>query len=70
MMADSFTCAMCGETFTKGRPDADAVAEMETWFGEVPVADRAVVCKDCFKKIHPADHPRQVAAARRQGANL
>jgi len=30
------------------------VAEMESYFGPVPVEERAVVCDDCWAAIHPA----------------
>ena len=61
-----FTCAMCGGTFTKARPDAEAIAEMERYFGNVPESQRAAVCDECFQKIHPEKHPEIVAAVKRE----
>lgn len=57
---ESFTCAMCHGTFNKGRPDEEALTEMESHFGEVPPAARAIVCNDCFTKLDPAAYPDEV----------
>lgn len=65
MSGNDFTCAQCGGQFTKARPDEEALAEMEHYFGEVPEEERAIICGDCFQNMHPLKHPERVAAARR-----
>jgi hypothetical protein len=64
---NTYECAMCGETYEKTWSDEEAIAEMNQYFGDVPVEDCDVVCDDCFQKIHPKDHPEEVAAAKRTG---
>lgn len=51
--AAKFTCDMCGDTFDKGRSDEEALAETESYFGNLPEDDLAVVCAGCWNKIHP-----------------
>ena len=54
---EEFTCELCGGTFNKGRPDAEAEAEAEALWG-VPHASTdpamAVICDDCFRKGYQA----------------
>jgi uncharacterized protein with PIN domain len=59
----TYTCAMCKETFEKGVSDEEAIAEMESHFGKVPIEELAVVCNDCYKLIDPATHPHEVETA-------
>jgi len=47
---NTFTCAICGETFEKGWMDEEAAAEAEKVFG-AHLDDDAVVCDDCFKQF-------------------
>jgi hypothetical protein len=51
---DTYTCAMCGETYKKGWSDEEAKEEYEEAF---PCADSEepirVVCDDCYKLIMP-----------------
>ena len=62
-----FVCALCGGTFNKGRPDEEAIAEMEEIFGPVPESERAIICDDCYQKIHPARaHPSRSQKARKE----
>lgn len=56
-----FTCAECGETFTKGWSDEEMLAEAAVnGFDE---SDGVVVCEDCFALImeangHPTGEPK------------
>ena len=60
-MAATYTCAQCGETFTKTDP-TDAEADMEateTWGVENASANAAFVsvCDDCYQLMRLEDHP-------------
>ena len=52
-MSDAvFTCAQCGRTFQRGRPDEEAQAEAVRNFGTRGDAPgMTVVCDDCFREI-------------------
>ena len=51
-VGESFTCARCGVTFTKGWSDEEALAEAVDLFGPGIVADdQEVVCDDCYEVI-------------------
>jgi hypothetical protein len=50
---DEYTCALCRETFFKGVSDKQALEETRSHFGDVPEEELAVVCDDCWQKIHP-----------------
>lgn len=43
-----FTCAMCGETFTRGLGDVAAWAEARALWHEEDLQDAALVCDDCY----------------------
>lgn len=64
---DTYKCANCGEVNHKGWTDEKACKESERFFG-VPNANTdecfVIVCDDCFQKMHPANHPEQVAQAK------
>ncbi len=62
-MADTYTCACCGETFEKGRDDAEALAETKAIFGNLRPEEMAIVCEDCYKLLDPANHPHMVEEA-------
>jgi hypothetical protein len=62
--AETFVCASCSGTFEKGRPDKEALSEMEEFFGPVPEEHRAIICDDCFQKMHPDDHPELMETAK------
>lgn len=51
MNDDEYTCASCGETFLKGRPDGEAMAETRARHGNVRQEDCEVVCDDCFNAM-------------------
>lgn len=60
-----FTCAMCGETFEKARPDEVALKEMTDILGDVPPDEPlSVVCDDCWQEISPRKHPEIVEATK------
>jgi hypothetical protein len=69
-MPEEFTCGMCGGTFTKGRSDEEAVAEMVDSFGELP-GDEAlsIVCDECYQKIRPDRNPEVLEAFHRETAD-
>ena len=57
-----FTCAKCGNTFTKGWTDAEAAAEHRRNMPEVPTDEpTAVLCDPCYRrfmawlKAHPEE---------------
>ena len=55
--SNTYTCARCGQTFTKARTDDECRAELESFFGFVPEDDIAIICDDCFQEIHPSKFP-------------
>lgn len=50
---DTYICAICKGEFLKTWIDEEALAEMRSYFGEVPEAQRSIVCNDCFRKVQP-----------------
>lgn len=48
--AGHFRCDRCGRTFPKD-PEDVVLAEMRENFGDLPPADRAVLCDACYKKF-------------------
>jgi hypothetical protein len=50
---EDYTCALCGKTHTAQRTEDECLYEMETFFGKVPEEEIAVICDDCWQKIHP-----------------
>ena len=50
--SDEYTCARCGKTYKKGRPDDEAMKETKEQFGEdVDIKDCDVICDDCYNVI-------------------
>jgi hypothetical protein len=44
-----FVCALCGETFLKEIPDAEAMAETRALWGDLPDdTEFRPICGDCF----------------------
>ena len=53
-LGESYTCERCGETFTKGWSDEEAMAEARDLFPAEHIAtpeDQATVCDGCFREI-------------------
>lgn len=49
---DQYRCAECWEVFDKGRSDEEAMEEaVANGFGNVPAAEMAVICDDCYNAI-------------------
>jgi hypothetical protein len=47
---ETFTCAVCGETFEKAWSDEDADAEAAAlWTPEELAGGIAIICDDCFQ---------------------
>ena len=53
---DEYTCGFCGGTFTATIDANEVDKEYEKYFGE-PQDNDAIVCDDCWEKMHPNDHP-------------
>ena len=49
----TFQCALCGGMFEKGKSDEEAMRESEEHFGKVPKEELAIVCDDCWNRVHP-----------------
>ena len=47
----AYTCAYCGETYTKVCTDDEAIKEFKENFPEHVVEKLAIVCDDCYKSI-------------------
>ena len=62
---EDLTCSMCGLNFDSDVSDEEAYTESEQYFGKFNKADLAVVCDDCWQKIHPANHPIEVEITKR-----
>lgn len=56
--ADEYQCALCKGVFKfvndETWRDDKAQEESASLFGDIPPEQRAVICDDCFLKIHPA----------------
>lgn len=59
MEANEYQCAMCQGVFTKAHSDEEAMAETQAYWPGVAQQDCAVVCDDCWEKIHPETHPEE-----------
>ena len=67
VVEEVYTCALCGQVYLKAWADSEANKEAEKYFGVAGASERpgfAVVCDDCFEKIHPAKHPALVSLAK------
>ena len=49
-----YACECCGNSFESTWSDADARAEKERVFPDVPFSACAIVCDDCYQKIMAA----------------
>lgn len=60
-----FTCKMCQTTYEKAWTDEEAYQETEMYFGvRGDAPNMAIICDDCFNKVHPAQHPEEVKRAK------
>src|SRR5450755_3189041 len=57
MTENEYQCAMCGGVFTKGWSEQEARAETQSYWPDTPQEDLAVICDDCWQKVHPETHP-------------
>lgn len=48
---DTYTCAVCKESFISGWSEEEAMAELKANFGDIPKEACDVVCDDCYKKM-------------------
>ena len=46
--SDEFQCSNCKEIFKKGRPDEEAIEEMNKNFGDKDLKDCDYLCNDCY----------------------
>jgi hypothetical protein len=51
MPNDVYICANCRGRFRKAWSDAEAAAEFDATFPTTPLAECAVVCDTCYRKI-------------------
>lgn len=66
MKENEYQCNICKGIFQKTREDEEAISEMESVFGPVPVENQVIVCDDCFQFIRPDHHPDKVAAYKKE----
>ena len=50
-MNETFTCALCNQTFEKEWSDEEAIAEAEADFGYFNQAVFDVICDDCYRAM-------------------
>lgn len=62
-MDNTFTCAMCNQTFEKGWTEEEALAEAKEYWGDTTGISMTQVCDDCWEKIRPETHPIEWAEA-------
>jgi len=67
MEKNQYQCVNCGGIFLKGWSDEKAKEEMLAMWGDLPEEEKAVICDDCFKKMHPEDN---LEMARNSGYKL
>ena len=68
MKKNEYKCDMCEEVNENAWTDEEAKAEATELFGKNPDewnGGQAVVCDDCFQGIHPKDHPKELANAKK-----
>lgn len=54
MEKTDYKCDMCKRIFTSGWSDEEAIKEcVELWGKKPSEMDCAIMCDDCFNKIHP-----------------
>lgn len=63
MKADEYQCDMCGGVYTKRWSEQEARAETQSYWPGTPQEELAVVCDDCWQKIHPETHPVEYTEA-------
>ena len=50
-MSDQYTCAMCGNTYTKTRSNEEAMEEAKVDFPDEE--DMEVICDSCYQLVCP-----------------
>lgn len=53
-MPDTFTCAVCRQTFEVAHSDEEALAEATALFGETLGDDPVAVCDACYREMDAA----------------
>lgn len=48
---NEYTCAMCGNTYTKAWSDEEAKAELEENFPDFEADACDIMCDDCYKRV-------------------
>ncbi len=51
---DTYKCAACGGTFTKGWTDEEAAAEAASVFTPEELKDTSLVCDPCWREMRAA----------------
>ena len=63
MKKNEYKCDMCGKIYKKGWSEEKALKERDELWNN-PNEDWAIVCDDCFNKIHPE---KNLELARKSG---
>lgn len=50
---NEYRCTLCHNVYTKAWSDEEARAEMQSYWPGVAQEECAVICDDCWQKIHP-----------------
>lgn len=50
-MSNTFTCAICKQTFEKGLTDEEAESQLNEEFPGAEPEECALVCDDCYNEI-------------------
>ncbi len=53
LSSNTYTCWLCKQEFEKEWSDTEAIAEKESYWGEIPLENCKAVCDDCWNKIKP-----------------
>ncbi len=54
---NEYQCAKCFGIFQFGWSEEECKKEKEELWGNIPMAECARICDDCFKEIDPRKHP-------------
>jgi len=68
LQKNEYQCAMCGNIYKKGWSDEESEAEAKEIFGKHPndwSDKKSIICDDCFKKIDPREHLKELEEAKK-----
>ena len=58
---NEYRYGMCRQVYTKARSDEEAMQETQQYWPDTTQEELAVVCDDCWQKIHPERNPDEYA---------